>query len=354
MNRDYQEALAEDIEQVILADDLGFEEAWIGEHYSCEIEQISSPLIFLAFMASKTKNIKLGTGVMALPYYHPAQLSAHIALFDHLTQGRFIFGLGTGALGSDIEMLGLEGKDRQDMMLDSLEIIKKIWTSDAPYNIPGKYWNVKIEKTVWRDLGVGPLPKPYQKPYPPMAISVSSPRSGSMRIAAQLDLMPISANFVAAWVVKTHWDVYLDECKKLGKTADGRNWRVARSIFVADTDEEAEKYVKTAGGAYDWYYDYMFQVYARMGSAALLAPKTDTDPATITHQMVRDNFVIYGSPETVARKILELRAEIGPFGTLMMTAHDWRDKTVMRRSMELLATDVMPRVNAALAQTAAA
>jgi alkanesulfonate monooxygenase SsuD/methylene tetrahydromethanopterin reductase-like flavin-dependent oxidoreductase (luciferase family) len=354
MGRDYPVTLDEDIEQFKLADELGFEEAWIGEHYSSDIEQISSPMMFLAFMASQTKRIKLGTGVVALPYYHPAQLSSHIALLDQLTKGRLILGIGTGALGSDIEVLGLAGKDRNEMMLDSLELMKKIWTSDPPYDFQGKYWNITIKENIWPDLGVGTLPKPFQKPYPPMAISVSSPKSSSMRQAARHDLMPISANFVAAWVVKTHWDVYLDECAKLGKPADGGKWRVARSIYVAETDAEAEAYVQTPGGAYDWYYDYMFQVYQRMGSAGLLAPRPDTDPAAITHQMVRDNFVIYGSPQTVARKILALREEVGPFETLLMTAHDWTDKALMRRSMELLAKDVMPRVNAELAAAKAA
>jgi alkanesulfonate monooxygenase SsuD/methylene tetrahydromethanopterin reductase-like flavin-dependent oxidoreductase (luciferase family) len=354
MNRSYPLTLDEDIEQFTLADELGFEEAWVGEHYSSDIEQISSPLVFLAFMASRTKQIKLGTGVLALPYYHPAQLASHVALVDQLTKGRFIFGIGTGALGSDIEVLGLEGANRQDMMLDSIDLIKKIWTSDPPYDFKGKFWNIKITENVWPDLGVGPLPKPLQQPYPPMAISVSSPNSSSMRVAAQFDLMPISANFVASWVVKTHWETYLDECRKLGKVADGSKWRVARSIFVAETDKEAEAYVQKPGGAYDWYYDYMFQVYSRMKAPGLLAPRPDTPPESITHQMVRDNFVICGSPDTVTRKLLALRDEVGPFGTLMMTAHDWSDKAIMRRSMELLANDVMPRVNAELNATQAA
>ncbi len=354
MGRDYDVTLDEDIEQVKLADELGYEEVWIGEHYSSDIEQISSPMMFLAFLASQTENIKLGTGVVALPYYHPAQVASHIALLDHLTKGRLILGIGTGALGSDIEALGIVDKDRNAMMMESLDLIKKIWTSDPPYDFHGKYWDVVIKDTIWPDLGVGPLPKPYQKPYPPMAISVSSPNSGSMRFAARHNLMPISANFVASWVVKTHWDTYLDECGKLGKTPEGKDWRVARSIYVAKTDAEAEAFVQKKGGAYDWYYDYMFQVYKRMGSAGLLAPFRDTPAEQITHELVRDNFVIFGSVETVTRKILALRDEIGPFETLLMTAHDWTDKIEMRTSMELLANDVMPRVNAELAKKAAA
>ena len=353
-HRDYMTTLREDMEAFKLADELGFAEGWIGEHYSASIEQVSSPMIFLAHMAPQTKRIRLGTGVVSLPLYHPVMAAAHIALLDHLTGGRLILGVGTGGLGSDFEVFGMENADRTAMMLDSVDIIKKIWASDPPYDIEGKFWNVKLQKMYWPELGVGILPKTFQKPHPAMAISVSSPNSGSIRVAARRDFMPISANFVASWVLKTHWDTYCDEMAKLGKTPDGDDWRVARSIHVAETDAEAEAYVKTPGGAYDWYYDYMYQVYDRMGSGALLVPFADTDPATLTHALVRDNFVIYGSPETVARKILALRDEVGPFGTLMMTSHDWQDKNVMRRSMELLATRVMPAVNAALGEPRAA
>ncbi|WP_029352353.1 LLM class flavin-dependent oxidoreductase [Bosea sp. 117] len=348
VGRDYPTALDEDIEAFKLADELGFAEGFVGEHYSAEIEQISSPLMFLAHMASQTKRIKLGTGVITLPLYHPVMAAAHIALADHLTRGRLILGIGTGGLGSDFEVFNMENADRTAMMLDSIDIIKKIWTSDPPYDIPGKFWDIKLSKMYWPDLGVGIMPKPLTKPHPPLAVSVSSPYSSSMRMAARHDFMPISANFVASWVVKTHWETYCDEMAKLGKTPDGSKWRVARSIFVADTDEAAARHVKTPGGAFSWYYDYMYQVYERMGAGALLAPFRDTDPATITPELVRDNFVIYGSPETVARKILELREEVGPFGTLMMTSHEWDDKPAMRRSMELLARRVMPAVNAEL------
>ncbi len=352
LNRDYHTTLQEDIEAVVLADELGFEEFFMGEHYTCEIEQVSSPMMFLAFIAKQTKTIKLGTGVLPLPLYHPVMAASHIALLDHLTEGRLILGVGTGALGSDFEAFGMVDAKRPDMMLESLDTILKIWSSNAPYDIKGKYWDVQLKDNVWPDLGVGMLPKTFQQPHPPLALSVSSPNSHSIRIAAQRDMMPISANFVAAWVVKTHWETYVDELTKLGKTPDGTKWRVARSIFVADTDEEAEAYVRKPGGAYDWYYDYMFQVYERLGAPGLLAPFPDTPVETITHAMVRDNFVIYGSPKTVARKILEFRDEVGPFETLLSTAHDWTDKAVMRKSMELLAKTVMPMVNAALGESA--
>jgi alkanesulfonate monooxygenase SsuD/methylene tetrahydromethanopterin reductase-like flavin-dependent oxidoreductase (luciferase family) len=348
MNRPYRVTLDEDIEAFLLAEELGFDEGWIGEHYSSDIEQVSSALMFLAHIAARTKNMKLGTGVVPLPIYHPAQLAAHAALLDHLTGGRLILGVGTGGLGSDFELFGFAEEDRSAMMLESLGMMQTIWASEPPYELTGKYWSICLKNMLWPDLGVGPLPKTLQTPHPPLAISVSSPNSSSIRTAARLGLMPISANFVASWVVKTHWETYADELAKMGQKPDGDNWRVARSIFVADTDAEAEAFAKLPGGAYDWYYDYMFQVYDRMGAATLLSPWPGIDPAEITHQLVRDHFVIYGGPETVTAKILALREAVGPFGTLMMTAHDWTEKATMRKSMQLLARVVMPRVRAAL------
>eukprot|EP01035_Chromulina_nebulosa_P010242 gene10242-13768_t len=103
LNRDYHTTLEEDIEAVKFADELGFEEFFMGEHYTCEIEQVSSPMMFLAYIAKQTKTIKLGTGVLPLPLYHPVMAASHIALLDHLTEGRLILGVGTGALGSDFE-----------------------------------------------------------------------------------------------------------------------------------------------------------------------------------------------------------------------------------------------------------
>ncbi|MAY60585.1 MAG: LLM class flavin-dependent oxidoreductase [Rhizobiales bacterium] len=352
--RDYHTTLLEDIEAFKLADELGFEEGWIGEHYSCDIEQVSSTMMFLAHMAGQTKRMKLATGVLPLPLYHPVMSAAHIALLDHLCEGRLILGVGTGALGSDFEAFGMPDADRPSMMLDNLDIMKKIWTSDPPYDIAGKHWSVKLKDAHWPDLCVGPMPKPMQRPFPPLAMSISSPYSKSMRVAAQQGAMPVSANFVAGWVVATHWETYVDEMEKLGRTPNGDDWRVARSIFVADTDAEADTHVKEPGGAYDWYFDYMFQVYERMDAAKLLAPERDTPVEEITPASVRDSFTISGSVDTVVEKLLAFRKQVGPFGTLMMTAHDGANKAATHKSMRLLAEKVMPAVNERLAREDAA
>ncbi|QJP14235.1 LLM class flavin-dependent oxidoreductase [Starkeya sp. ORNL1] len=349
LGRDYSTTLKEDIEAIVYADQLGFSEAWVGEHYTSSVEPITSPLTFLAHVAPLTKQITLGTGVACLPQYNPVLVAGQAAMVDHLTDGRFILGVGVGGLVSDMEVFNVEDQNRVEMMIESVDLIQKMWTETPPYTLKGKYWTISNEKYVWPDVGMGEMLKPKQLPSPPIAVSASSPNSGSIRLAARKGWIPVSANFVAAWNVKTHWEAYCDETAKTGGVADPEIWHVARSIHVADTDAEAEAYVKKPGGTFDWYFDYLLRIYKRVGATAAVVVKPDDDPAAVDHVVQRDDFVIHGSPETVARKILELRDYIGPFGTLMMAAHDWQDKAAMKRSLELMATKVMPMVNAAIA-----
>ncbi len=347
LGRDYHATVEEDVEAVLLAEELGFEEAWVGEHYSSAVEQITSPMMFLAHLAARTSRIKLATGVICLPQYHPATVAGQAALLDHLTKGRFIMGVGPGGLSSDFELFGVADSDRNEMMLELIDMIHAIWAGEPPYDLQGKYWNIRIKEWVVEEIGLGHMAKPYQKPHPPVAISVLSPRSGSIRTAARKGWAPISANFVPVWNVKTHWEAYADEMAKLNRVANPADWRVARSIHVAETDAEAERYVKKPGGTFDWYFKYLFTIFERLNAKAPFVMREGDDPATLTHEAMRDNFVIYGSPATVAEKLVALRREIGPFGTLVMGAHDWQDKAIMRQSMRLMATEVMPAVRAA-------
>jgi alkanesulfonate monooxygenase SsuD/methylene tetrahydromethanopterin reductase-like flavin-dependent oxidoreductase (luciferase family) len=354
LGRDYHTSLLEDVESIVLADELGFDEAWVGEHYSSAVEQITSPMMFLAHLAARTTRIKLATGVICLPQYHPATIAGQAAMLDHLTGGRFIMGVGPGGLSSDFELFGVADLDRNEMMLESMDTIHAIWAGDPPYDIKGKYWNISLKEWVVEEIGLGHMAKPFQKPYPPVAISVLSPYSSSIRIAARRGWQPLSANFVPVWNVKTHWETYSDEMTKLGHTADPAQWRVARSIHVAATDAEAEEYVRKPGGTFDWYFKYLFTVFQRLNVKAPFVMNQGDPPDSLTHEAMRDNFVIHGSPQTVAAKLIALRQELGPFGTLVMGAHDWQDKAKMQQSMRLMAKEVMPAVNAAPGVAAAA
>ncbi|MGD9601747.1 MAG: LLM class flavin-dependent oxidoreductase [Gammaproteobacteria bacterium] len=344
---DYHRTLQDDVEAVVLADTLGFSEAWVGEHYSAAVEQITSPLLFHANLIARTRQIKLATGVMCLPQYHPAVIAGQAAMFDHLSNGRFIMGVGPGGLPSDFELFGVMDKNRMEMVEESLSHILKLWTTEPPYHLHGKHWTVDMSQWTHHDIKMGYVPKPLQQPHPPIAMSAMSPSSASIRFAGERGYLPVSANFIAEWSLATHWPTYVEGAKSAGRTPNPADWHIARSVFVAETDAQAADFVRAPGGAYDYYYDYLFKIFDRTNYRAPFVANAGDDPARLDHVQVRDACVIHGSPETVARKILALRERVGDFGTLLYAAHDWQDKPAMKRSMELMATEVMPRVNRA-------
>lgn len=354
-DRDYHTVLEEDQEAILLADKLGFDEAWVGEHLTAKTEQITSPLIFLASLANQTTSIKLGTGVLNLPHHHPAYVAGHAAMFDHLTKGRFLMGIGTGGLVSDFELFKTrEVRNRGEMLIESIDMILTMWREEPPYALHGKYWNIDVTDSFSEQLGLGYMARPYQLPHPPIAISAMSPNSSSVRLAGERGWGPISANFIPPVHIATHWTQYVAGCEAAGRTPDPADWRVAQSIFVADTDEEAERHVKNPDGSMAFYYRYLRDqlVPAGLGGIFKADPSMSDDDLTLDYFL--DAMMIYGSPDTVVEKLCALRERIGDFGTLLAASHDWDDKTAWQRSMTLLAEDVMPRVRHKLADQVAA
>ena len=343
--RDFHQLLAEDTEAILRADQLGFDEAWVGEHFTSSPEPITSPLIFMSNLIGRTKNIRFGTGVLCLPQDHPAKVAGYAALFDHLSEGRFTMGIGPGGLPPDFELFGVADADRGAMLLESIDTILEIWRSNPPYQINGKFWTSHVAEWSVPELELGPMAKPFQKPHPPIALAAMSPNSGTMRLAAQRDWEAISANFIGVWSVASHWATYQDECQKLGKTPTGECWRAARCIFVGDTNAEAEEFVLNPRGSFMNYYKYLYGIFQKAGMKAVAMINLNDNPEELTARDMVDAFVIRGDSNSVAEQIIQFRESVGPFGTLLMTAHDWVDKPKMLRSMELMAKEVMPVVN---------
>ena len=169
-----------------------------------------------------------------------------------------------------------------------------------------------------------------------------------MRGAARRDWDPISSIFFGAWSVASHWDVYSDECKIHDRAPANTRWRVARSIFVADSNDEAEQFVLNPDGSFMHYYEYLFDIFERADLKPAFVAKPGDDPNDLSPKHMVDSFVIRGDVPTVIRQLLDFHDQVGGFGTLLMTAHDWVDKTRMCHSMELMATEVMPSLNKAL------
>jgi alkanesulfonate monooxygenase SsuD/methylene tetrahydromethanopterin reductase-like flavin-dependent oxidoreductase (luciferase family) len=343
--RNYTETLQEDREFALYAEQLGFKEGFFGEHITDGAETITSALIFIAWLLSETKNIKLGTGTINMPNHHPAMVAAEVAMVDHMAKGRFLMGISPGGLLSDAEVFGNLDKDRASMFLEAINQVLEIWATDAPYNIKGGHWTISTERTQILELGQGMIMKPYQKPHPPIVVTAVAPFSKGVTEAAKRGWDPISANFLQPQWVKTHWPKYAEGCDHCGRELDPQNWRVAKSIFVADDEATARRYVHDPEGPYYFYFQSLLSKLTRGKRAIAFKTDPDMPDTALNTKTVLDQLVIYGTPVTVTEKLLEFRDYIGDFGTLLYAGHDWKDKTLARRSMELMTTEVMPALN---------
>ncbi|MDA0655119.1 MAG: LLM class flavin-dependent oxidoreductase [Proteobacteria bacterium] len=350
LGRDWSTTLQEDREAVILADQLGFREAFIGEHATDAAENITSCLAFIASVAYETKNIRLGTGTLNLPNGHPAAFASQAAMLDHMLEGRFMLGVGPGALASDFEVFGTLEEDRMAMFVESIEHILGIWTGEPPYNLEGNHWAISSQKTTDPEYGGGFLAKPFQKPTPEIVCTALAPYSKGAAAVAQRGWSLISSNFVQEGGVSSHWQAYLEGCNTAGTQGDGNLWRVARSIFVADDQKTAEAYGLSLDGPYGLCTRHIHHKLKLGGKLGILKARRDEPDDTITPEYCMRNLMIVGTPDVVAEKILAFRESVGPFATLLYVGVDWQDKALAQRSMELMANEVMPRVNARLGQ----
>ena len=351
LDRNHTETLEEDREAVILADRLGFHDVFIGEHLTDRAENITSSMLFLATLIHSTERIKLATGTCNLSQLHPVLVAAQAAMFDHLCEGRFILGVSPGALVSDAEALGILEEDRNKMFAEAIDVILAIWQREPPYDIelPGNRFKVTTRKTMDLDIGVGIMPKPYQKPRPEIVGTVVAPFSKGVVAMGERDFHPLSANFLLPHWLKTHWANYAEGKKKAGVEADPAEWRVARTVFVADDDKVAAAYGRhDEDSPYRFYYKQLKTKLTKVGRHAVFKERLDQPDGEITDEFVLDRLCIHGSVNKVVDQILKLREQVGDFGELVYAGMDWVDPKLAKRSMELMAEEVMPRVNRAL------
>ncbi len=350
ITRDYSITLAEDRAAILLADSLGFHEAFVGEHVTDKAEPITSCLFCLASLAYHTKQIRLGSGTINLPNSHPAAVAAQVAMVDHMLAGRFILGISPGGLRSDAEVFGNLDRDRKAMFHEAIAQVLAIWDGEAPYDLKGEFWEVTTRRTMDLEIGQGAILGPLQKPHPPIVVACMSPYSDSVSNAASHGWSIISANFLQPAWVRTHWDKLLEGWAESGREPDVGQWRVAKSIFVAEDEKTARAYAMDPDGPYGNYYRSLMRKLIGNGRPDLFKNRRDMPDAEVTHEFVMNSLVICGTPEQVTEQILALREEVGAFGTLVYAGHDWADVQLSRRSMELMAEEVMPAVNRQLGE----
>jgi len=320
-------ALERDLQLIEHLDELGFEEAWFGEHHSAGYEIIASPEVFIAAVAQRTKHIRLGTGVSSLPYHHPFMLADRLVLLDHLTRGRLMIGVGPGALPSDAFMMGIDPARQRDMMEESLEAILLLLEGREP---------VTMETDWFKLVGARLQMRPYQRPYPEVAVAAQVSPAGP-RAAGKFgcSLLSIGATSAGGFdVLGAHWDVMDERAEEFGTTVDRSKWRLVGPMHIADTKEQAIKDVEF--GLEEWV-DYFQRV-----AALPLAPDT-TNFTSLVDALNASGFAVIGTVEDAIAQVARLRTQSKGFGTFLLMGHEWADTEATRHSYELIARYVAPQ-----------
>jgi limonene 1,2-monooxygenase len=326
-------ALERDLELLQWLDKLGYDEAWIGEHHSAGWETIASPEVFIATAAERTRHIKLGTGVISLPYHHPLMVANRMVLLDHLTRGRVMLGVGPGALISDAYTLGIEPTRQRDMMDEALGIITRLFTETAPLTYVSD----------WFELHDAVLQlRPYQRPYMPIAVAATQSPAGMVSAGKQgAAVLSISVYTGVTGPVnlKKQWEIAEETAAKYGKTVRRDEWRLVVPVYLAESREEALQEARLGAGRFqrEYFGDTLGQQVPR-----------DIPLEKAIERMVDSGAWIVGTPEDCIDGLERLDDLSGGYGGLLILAHEWASRERILKSYELLARYVMPRFQDAL------
>ena len=325
-------ALERDLELLQWLDTLGFDEAYIGEHHSAGWETIASPELFMATAAERTRNIRLGTGVISLPYHHPYMVANRMVLLDHLTRGRVILGVGPGALASDAQMLGIKPERQREMMDESLGIIMRLFTETDPITY----------KSDWFELNEAMLHlRPYQQPHLPVAVaSVESPSGVTLagKHGAAVLSLSVPRDTIRKTSLKELWSIAEETAAEHNKTMRREDWGIVMGCHLAETREQAFEDIREGSArVVTEYFD------ETLGNAAPDVPRSQ-----IVDYMVEHNQWIVGTPDDCIAGIDRLQEISGGFGNFMIRVEDWAPRDKIHRSYELLARYVMPHFQGSL------
>jgi len=320
-----------DLELVDHLDRLDFDEAWIGEHHSGAYEIIASPELFIAAAAERTRRIRLGTGVVSLPYHNPLTLADRIMQLDHQTQGRAIFGVGPGQLASDAFMLGIDTQRQREMMSESLEVL-----------VPLLRGEVVTRKTSWFDLQEARLQlAPYSRPSVEMAVAASISPSGP-RAAGRFGtgMLSLTASLTEGFdALPAHWAVCEQLAAEHGQTVDRASWRLVGPMHLAETREKALDEMRV--GVLK-----LLRYMQKLGGREL--PFANDPDAAIEHWTKHGltifGKIIVGTPDDAVAAIEQLWKQSGGFGTYLLLGHNCASPAKTLESYELFARYVVPQV----------
>jgi limonene 1,2-monooxygenase len=316
-------ALERDMELLQHLDRLNYHEAWVGEHHSGGFEIIGSPEMFIAAAAERTRHVRLGTGVLSLPYHNPFILADRMVQLDHMTRGRAMFGVGPGALVHDALKIGIKAADQRRMMNESLDVVVRLLRGETV-----------TEKTDWYDLREARLQLPcYSRPAMEMAVAASRSPAGALA-AGRHGLGMLSIGGTSPEAMRHHagnWGLYEEQARGAGLAPDRRKWRIVALFHVAETREQARRNVRHGIGA--------FRDYFREVATFPIVPPDVEDPYSF---FVESGAGCIGTPDDAIAYIERLLEGAGGFGAILELAHNWADWAETRRHYELMARYVHP------------
>lgn len=327
-------ALERDLELIQWLDTLGFDEAWVGEHHSAGWETISSPEIFIGIAADRTRHIKLGTGVISLPYHHPLMVANRMVLLDHLTRGRVMLGVGPGALVTDAHMLGIDPNVQRERMDEALGIIYRLFTETEPITYVSDWFELHDAMLQMR---------PFQKPHMPIAVaSVRSPSGPALagKHGASILSMSVPRETEARGDINYLWTVAEESAVEHNQTVSRDEWRLVLPIHLAETRDEAIRDIRMGAGQFNR--EYLEETLGR--------PFEFNGPTEkiIDHLMETGEWII-GTPDDCIATIHRLAERSGGFGGFLVGfTQDLAPREKVFRSYELMARYVMPHFQGSL------
>ncbi|MBV8716889.1 MAG: LLM class flavin-dependent oxidoreductase [Chloroflexi bacterium] len=327
-------ALERDLELITWLDELAFDEVWVGEHHSAGWEYISSPEIFLAIAAERTRHIKLGTGVVSLPYHQPMLVAERMVMLDNLTRGRVLFGVGPGALVTDALMFGVDPARTRPMQDEAMGVILRLFTETEPITVESDWFTLRNAVLQVR---------PYTQPHMPIAVASMQSPSGPMlagKYGAGLLSIGVFFGFRGAVDLSKQWQVAEESAQEAGRTVSRDEWRLVVPIHLAESRKEAIAQVHDRATA--WVTKYQRDVLSRP------LPEGVPEEHVVETLADRGSWLI-GTPDDCIAAIERLEQLSGGFGGVLVMVQDWATREQQRRSYELLARYVMPRFTGALA-----
>ncbi len=323
-----------DIDLASHLDRLGYDEFWVGEHHSSGWEMIASPELFLASAAMRTNRIKLGTGVVSLPYHHPFNVAQRMVQLDHLSMGRAIFGTGPGALPSDARTLNIDPMTQRDRQDEALGVIVRLLKGEERFDYDSDWFTL-------REAALQILP--LQDPMPMAAASSISPSGMQLAGKYGMGVLSIASNSTAGiQALPTQWGFAEESAAKHGQTVNRADWRVMMAWHIAETREQARN--EAVDGLQRWHNEYNVDVLGRPGAQRVDDKWALLDQSTAGGAEGAGAAVV-GTPDDLIEAILHLQQITGGFGVVLGFAHDWANREATLRSWDLVARYVIPAVN---------